>query len=163
MRIFIGILILMTLDAQAQQIVSLSAQEKEAFVLSHNDWRKEVNSAPLEWNSNMAKQAADYALKIAKMGNLVHSHCDEGENLYMTSAQVFSPEDAVNAWGSEKEYYRAGTKINNNNYKKFGHYTQMIWYKTSEVGCGAAQSKYGTFVVCRYNPPGNFIGEKPTP
>ena len=163
MRIFLFITTLLYLESNAQQIINLTSSDQTSFVSEHNIWRAEVGSTPLKWNNNMAKQSADYALKIAKMGSLVHSNCDEGENLYMTSAQVFSPEDAVNAWGREKEYYRAGTKINNNNYKQFGHYTQMIWYKTSEVGCGAAQSKYGTFVVCRYNPPGNFIGEKPTP
>jgi uncharacterized protein YkwD len=163
MRIFLYIATLFCLESNAQQIINLTSTDQASFVSEHNLWRQEVKSAPLKWNNALAKQCADYALKIAKMGNLIHSNCDEGENLYMTTSQVFNPADAVNAWGSEKEFYRFGTKINNSNYKQFGHYTQMIWYKTTEVGCGAAQSKHGTFVVCRYNPPGNFIGEKPTP
>jgi uncharacterized protein YkwD len=146
----------------AQKIVELPESDRSTLLETHNFWRSEVKSNPLKWNSTLEKESADYALKLAKSGNFAHSGCDEGENLYWTSESVFKAEDAVAAWASEKEFYRPGTKISNSNYKKFGHYTQVIWYSTAEVGCGAATSRHGTFVVCRYNPGGNVIGDKPT-
>ena len=38
----------------------------------------------------------------------------------------------------------------------------MIWKNTTEVGMALAVSKSGaTYVVARYSPPGNFVGETP--
>ncbi|CAL4125241.1 unnamed protein product [Meganyctiphanes norvegica] len=52
--------------------------------------------------------------------------------------------------------------------KKIGHYTQLVWAETSEIGCGAVvystMSHYGyestTLYVCNYGPGGNIIGEE---
>jgi uncharacterized protein YkwD len=144
-----------------QKLLSLSEKDRNSFIAEHQKWRAEVNSEPLKWNTDIQKKAEDYALKLAKLGRLKHSESGLGENLYWFSGQTFEPADATDAWGSEKSMYQPGTKISTSNYQDFGHYTQMIWHKTTEVGCGVAQSPHGTFVVCQYNPPGNFIGEKP--
>jgi pathogenesis-related protein 1 len=46
-----------------------------------------------------------------------------------------------------------------------GHYTQIVWADTQRVGCGVATCNMlgtrGQFVVCDYEPPGNFVGQKP--
>jgi hypothetical protein len=42
-----------------------------------------------------------------------------------------------------------------------GHYTQMIWRGTTRIGCALASSRRWDVLVCRYGPPGNFIGEMP--
>jgi len=34
-----------------------------------------------------------------------------------------------------------------------GHFTQIVWRDTCEVGCGEADG----YVVCRYAPPGNWM------
>ncbi len=147
--------------ASCQKLFPLSDSDKIQFIEEHQKWRAEVKSEPLMWSVNIQKKAEDYALQLAKLGRLKHSNSGLGENLYWFSGQTFSPSDATDSWGSEKSLYKPGTKISNTNYHDFGHYTQMIWHKTTEVGCGVAQSQHGTFVVCQYNPPGNFIGENP--
>jgi hypothetical protein len=39
-----------------------------------------------------------------------------------------------------------------------GHYTQIIWRNTTEVGCGMATCSNGSEIwVCNYNPPGNYL------
>jgi len=40
-----------------------------------------------------------------------------------------------------------------------GHYTQMIWRNTTEVGCAVAERDDRQILVCRYSPPGNVRGE----
>ena len=42
-----------------------------------------------------------------------------------------------------------------------GHFTQIIWAATEEVGCGVAGGMRRQFWVCFYLPPGNFAGQKP--
>jgi hypothetical protein len=40
-----------------------------------------------------------------------------------------------------------------------GHFSQVVWVESTELGVGVAKSKTGQiFVVCNYNPPGNFVG-----
>jgi len=63
-----------------------------------------------------------------------------------------SPEN----WVAEKPKYH-GEIMTADNYLVFGHYTQMVWKNTKEVGCGFA----GSSLVCRYSPPGNYFGQKP--
>jgi hypothetical protein len=41
-----------------------------------------------------------------------------------------------------------------------GHYTQLIWPTTREVGCAVAKGQGNDVLVCRYAPAGNVLGEK---
>ncbi|KHJ91223.1 SCP-like protein [Oesophagostomum dentatum] len=38
-------------------------------------------------------------------------------------------------------------------------FTQMAWAKTTKIGCGIGKCGTKTFVVCRYKPKGNIVGE----
>ena len=55
---------------------------------------------------------------------------------------------------SKIKRYRIGPKV--------GHYTQIVWKDTKEVGVASAISKNGkVYVVARYYPAGNYLGEYP--
>lgn len=42
---------------------------------------------------------------------------------------------------------------------KTGHFTQVVWHDSRELGVGMAKNRTGQiFVVANYDPPGNFIG-----
>ncbi len=51
--------------------------------------------------------------------------------------------------------------------KQCGHYTQLVWRDTERVGCGVANCNNvdgfgaGNLWVCNYDPPGNYVGERP--
>lgn len=59
-------------------------------------------------------------------------------------------------WYDEINYYN----FNNPGFgQKTGHFTQVVWLGTTDLGCGLAISKtnkiYGS---CNYSPSGNYIG-----
>ena len=65
----------------------------------------------------------------------------------------------IQSWIDEKSRYDGGPIPNGG--ARPGHYTAMVWHNTSEVGCGTASGTQIEILVCRYNPPGNFIGRHP--
>jgi len=42
-----------------------------------------------------------------------------------------------------------------------GHYTQIVWRATRDVGCAEATDRYRQVWVCEYDPPGNVVGYRP--
>jgi hypothetical protein len=66
----------------------------------------------------------------------------------------------VDGWGSEKRDYH-GDPVTLDNLARVGHYTQMVWRGTTLVGCALALGRNSEVLVCRYSPPGNFLGRQP--
>ena len=40
-----------------------------------------------------------------------------------------------------------------------GHFTQVVWRGTTQVGCGHSQCNGNDIWVCEYDPPGNWEGQ----
>ncbi len=152
----------------------LTPTEQTEMVAAHNTWRSRVAVPDLQWSSSLADTAQVWAnsLKENQGCQMVHSNTEQvGENLYWASPltysdgkvelQAISPTEVSNSWGSEKKNYR----YKSNSCKAgqvCGHYTQMVWKTTTEMGCGKALCADKSQVwVCHYAPAGNYIGEKP--
>ena len=140
--------------------------EYKGIVAAHNVWRKKVNVPNLKWSDKLAGVAHNWANKLKRNGTngecaFEHSTNEYGENLYWTSGTVTDVKRVVNAWGNEIEDYNYAKNTCAAD-KMCGHYTQIVWKDTKEVGCGKASCKAGGEVwVCNYDPPGNYKGEKP--
>jgi Cysteine-rich secretory protein family len=113
----------------------------------------------------LASDAQDWANHLAALGGQTLEHAEntgQGENLWMGTSGFFSPTEMVSSWGEEQQYFQGGTfpdVSSTGNWFDVGHYTQLVWRKTTEVGCGIATAGGNDIFVCRYNPPGNFMGE----
>lgn len=70
-----------------------------------------------------------------------------------------------NGWAGEVSIYNRLNRpaINGQmpEFKKYGHYTQLIWENTRRVGCAMRDSNAGLVIACRYDPPGNMNGQTP--
>jgi hypothetical protein len=105
---------------------------------------------------------------LAQTGRFEHAPenhaAPEGENLWAGTRGYYTPEAMVNAWIREKRFFRPGTFPDNSTTGKvedIGHYTQVVWRATREVGCAEAASANEDILVCRYAEAGNYRGEQP--
>ncbi len=137
---------------------------KNDVLAEHNKYRKEVGVPSLKWSDSLATSAQKWANQLASRNTMQHSSGKYGENLWAGTKGRYSQTQMVDSWGSEKKYFianRAFPNTCNGGWQKCGHYTQMIWKNTTEVGCGIARGARMDYFVCQYNPPGNFQGQKP--
>ena len=132
----------------------------QEFLEAHNVYRTEVGIENLTWSDELAQSATEWAEELAKTCAFEHSTGNYGENLWKGTAGAFSITQVVDSWGSEKQDYN----YNENSCAVgavCGHYTQIVWESTTEVGCGTATCDGWDVWVCQYTPAGNVIGQKP--
>lgn len=128
---------------------------------AHNRYRAEVGVPPLAWSAEIAASAQAWADEQAATGRWQHSRGRYGENLWMGTAGAFSQTQMVQSWGDEKQHFVYGTMPDVTTGGVVGHYTQMVWRNSTQVGCGLAGNADVEYLVCQYDPRGNYRGEKP--
>jgi pathogenesis-related protein 1 len=139
--------------------------QASAFLLVHNQARAAVGVPPLSWSTKLAAHAQQWANHLASLsisqvqGNPHRPNGIYGENFAGGTAGGYTPADGARQWLDEKSVYRHGPY---NGSGATGHYTQMVWRGTTEVGYGVATSRDGwTYVVANYSPAGNTPGQRP--
>ncbi|MEO9471632.1 CAP domain-containing protein [Parasphingorhabdus sp.] len=137
----------------------------DVMLTAHNQARAEVGAAPVVLDEDLNRQAKAYAEVLIANGRFEHSpgsaRPNQGENLWAGTAGFFSFQQMVDGWINEKADFVPGIFPNvNRNGAVVGHYTQIIWSSTTRIGCGIASDSRRDVLVCRYNPPGNVIGQR---
>lgn len=132
------------------------------FVTAHNKARAEVGVGPMWWDESVAAYARNYANTRRGDCALIHSQGKFGENIAMSTGD-FSGTSAVAMWVSEKSIYdyNSNTCLGGNQWACL-HYTQVVWRDSTRLGCAKVRcSSGGTFIICSYDPPGNYEGRRP--
>lgn len=175
MRIFLmASLVFYCINASAQSTTAntgsnFKASEAKIFLDHHNKVRAQVGVGKLTWSSSLSNYAQSWANQLAdKKCKMKHSECKDetgrvlGENIFWgSSSEFYGTLDASKAWYEEKADYN-GERIGETRGKKVGHYTQMVWRETREVGAGVAYCPSGAIiVVASYHPAGNMVGSVP--
>jgi pathogenesis-related protein 1 len=129
----------------------------QRFVDAHNRARAKHCAGKLTWSPKLASYAQKWADTLKAKGCAFgHSGGQYGENLAAGTEGVLDPEATVAMWYDEIKLYKfpdGGFSM------QTGHFTQLVWRTTTQVGCGHAQCKGNDIWVCEYDPPGNYDGE----
>ncbi|XP_061958512.1 basic form of pathogenesis-related protein 1-like [Populus nigra] len=138
---------------------SHAQNSQQDYLNAHNAARSQVTVANIIWDNTVAAYALNYANSRISNCDLVHSNGPYGENLAKGSGS-FTGAAAVNLWVAEKPYYDYAS--NSCVGGQCLHYTQVVWRNSVRVGCARVKRTNGWwFVSCNYDPPGNYIGERP--
>ncbi|OWM65896.1 pathogenesis-related protein PR-1-like [Punica granatum] len=132
------------------------------FLQPHNVARAALREPPLVWDSKLAKYAQRWANQRRWDCTLKHSNGPYGENIFWGSGNGWNPAQAVTTWVSERRWYNYWRNTCSRG-QMCGHYTQIVWKGTRRLGCAVVTcyGGRGTFMICNYDPPGNYIGQRP--
>ena len=148
--------------------------EAQAWLDAQNVIRRDAQPVPspalppLTWSADAAQVAQAWANNCTYQHNAGRG--TRGENIAANAPSgSWSLQGVVSAWAGEvKDYdYASNTCASG---KVCGHYTQLVWRDTLRVGCAHSVCTTNSpfpgqtnwdFWVCDYEPPGNFIGQKP--
>lgn len=140
---------------------ALSQDVINEFLEAHNRYRSEVGVGHISWSEEVAESAQAWADELSRTCSFEHSNNEQyGENLWAGTAGAFTVADVVDAWGGEKAYYDYESNTCESG-EVCGHYTQVVWANSTEVGCGMVTCEGLEYWVCQYAPPGNVVGERP--
>ncbi|NEQ68309.1 MAG: secretion protein [Symploca sp. SIO2D2] len=159
-------------SAIGQSGINQSALQSAALS-KHNSYRGTHNSPNMTLSSSLNSSAQNWANHLASNGVFEHSKTNNvGENLFVSYTSASSvdsaalADQAVTSWYNEvSDYDYANPGFSG----KTGHFTQVVWKNSTELGCAAAQgvktlggNQYNAYyVVCQYSPAGNFQGQFP--
>jgi len=135
-----------------------SASMQQQMLDAHNAVRARIGVPRLVWSDSLARAAEEWAQTLIKDGTFRHRpQSPYGENLYAVSGTEYLPQQIVDGWAAEaKDWDRWSNRCKPE--RICGHYTQLVWRETKEVGCGVARGGNREVWVCEYSPAGNIVG-----
>lgn len=153
----------------------------DQIMQAHRDARRRdgANQLDIVWDNELARRAQQWANQCIYAHGLITS-CDG--KFIGQSGHISGPypkrygtpnfESKVRAWAAERQNWdfekndcKPGTVC--------GHWTQLVWARTTKVGCGYANCEIGydyqgemvynrtQMTFCDYSPPGNGVDETP--
>lgn len=137
---------------------ALSADQR-AILANHNNHRARHCVEMLGWSVQLAAGAAQWARLCTRdpsnAARFAHSPASsrsgQGENLAWGPG--LSGDRAATLWYDEINSYNFTTPVYSS---AVGHFTQMVWRPTTQIGCASAVCSGQTLWVCRYAPAGNM-------
>lgn len=124
------------------------------MLAAHNKLRDKHQSPHLKWSQSAATKAEEWARYLADSGKFQHGNNEGmGQNLAYKSGEELTAQEVAEMWyqeSSDYDYNKPGFSSNT------GHFTQMVWANTTQMGAAVAVSGNRSYVVANYTPAGNI-------
>lgn len=141
---------------------------RQAMLEGHRKGRAAVGLPPLVWDEGLAASALAYARELARTGRFEHAEqpqgpTRQGENLWMGTRGAYRYDEMMGHWLAERRNFvnlPVPQSSRTDQFGDVGHYTQIVWSRSTAVGCAMASNSRDDFLVCRYSPTGNVFGER---
>ncbi len=167
---FAGLALLMTAAPALPQTQARLGPIEAEWLEEHNVAREDVGLGPLSWDRTLAADARVWAESLAARRAFHHDpdllQRGQGENLWQGTRDRYAPWQMIDLFIAEKRDFRPGTfphVSTTGRWSDVGHYTQIIWPDTRQVGCATAVNARHEVLVCRYWPAGNVLGYRLDP
>lgn len=159
--------VLLANNQTVAQVSSLPTEAiAERLLAAHNAERQRLGVKPLVWSAKLAAHAKTWSQALAVSDMMEHSVSaadgGEGENLWFGTKDDYTPEEMIGAFVEEGLLFKRGRVPDistTGRWEDVGHYTQLVWKDTREVGCAITSNQRRDVLVCRYWPPGNIVGQ----
>ncbi len=136
------------------------------LLAAQNAERVRWGAKPLVWSAKLADHAKKWAQALAVSDMMEHSVAGadggEGENLWFGSKGDYTPEEMIGFFVEEGKMFKRGVfpaVSTTGRWEDVGHYTQLMWQDTREVGCAIVSNTRRDVLICRYWPAGNIPGK----
>jgi uncharacterized protein YkwD len=132
--------------------------DMQALLDAHNRVRAKHCAAPLTWSPKLAAVAQGWANALRDQGcKFGHKPNNKyGENLAGGTSGTLDGGDVLGMWYDEVKLYAFP---NGGFSMETGHFTQVVWRDTRQLGCARSTCKGMDLWVCEYDPPGNVQGQ----
>uniref|UniRef100_A0A8C1JZC8 Im:7150988 n=1 Tax=Cyprinus carpio TaxID=7962 RepID=A0A8C1JZC8_CYPCA len=125
---------------------------KKEFLETHNQYRKQHQAPELRYSDELCSAAQKWADHLLSIRSLAHSDTENGENV-LRRYRLSGLHSLKIAWYSEiKDYNFSSPGFQYST----GHFTQVVWKSSTELGVGLATDGNTVFVVGQYKPSGNI-------
>lgn len=128
---------------------------------AHNEYRRKHGVPDLKLSPKLCQYAQEWADTLSRRGVLQSRGGTRfGENIFCVQSsspiEVNGCDPVDNWYNNEAKLHVYGREPNT---LKTGHFTQIVWRETQELGVAVSRNRNGQiFVVANYDPPGNVIG-----
>ncbi|CAH8634000.1 unnamed protein product [Schistosoma rodhaini] len=119
-----------------------------------------VSIKPLQWNVELERKAQNLSDQC-RVGHDTNADRKIPKFQYVGQnwAGAKDIKTGFQSWLNEYKNYDFNTRTCRMG--QCGHYTQIVWEDTTDVGCGVTKCPnfpYGLSIVCNYGPGGNYAG-----
>ncbi|KJR89029.1 SCP-like extracellular protein [Sporothrix schenckii 1099-18] len=165
--------------ADATSVITARNGYADIAVSTHNTHRQKHSAPPMSWNADLAGYAAAVASSCVFAHNLGPGGGGYGQNLAVSGSSAditsadpntFLTQAITNIWydGELALYPGYGQPTPDmSNFSKWGHFSQLVWVASTEVGCATHYCPAGTifpalnswYTVCDYKAAGNVASQ----
>uniref|UniRef100_A0A8C3A9C0 Im:7150988 n=1 Tax=Cyclopterus lumpus TaxID=8103 RepID=A0A8C3A9C0_CYCLU len=121
-----------------------NASFQKEFLETHNAYRRKHNTPQMTLSSEMTASAQKWSEHLCSL----YAH-----SIYICSLSYILGKEAVDSWyGEIKDYNWSSPGYSS----ATGHFTQVVWKDSTELGVGLATDGRKVFVVGQYRAAGNM-------